>query len=533
MPLPAAFLPLRHPNFRLLWVATLFSNMGGWVQNTGAGWLMTSLDDRPAMVSAVQAASLLPVFLLAAPAGALADIVDRRRFLITAQLWMTGVALLLCLLAALEVVGPWGLLALTFALGIGTAVNFPAWAAVTPELVPRSDLAQAIVLNGIGFNLARSVGPALGGVLIGLAGPQAAFAMNAACVLVLVGALVAWRRQPERGRLPNERFWPAVRAGLRFTAASPVLRGTILRAVVSFFAGAAVWGLLPLLVRRQLGLGPEAFGLMLAAMGIGAVSAGFVLPRLRARFNSSRLLIAGTAAMGVALTALGFSTHWLPAGAAMLIYGGCWIAAASTLTASAQLACPAWVRARAMGVFQVATFGAMALGSTLAGLTGAAFGIPATLAGFGLFGAVGAWLLRRLPMENPPPVSPAARAAAAAPPVPEAVAPELAAILAAGSGRVLETVHYLVPAPERDGFLRTMREVRGVRLRAGAVVWRLYEDVAHPERFMEMWAVESWGEHLREESRQTEHDAVVLARAARLHRGEEAPEARRYLNLEP
>ncbi|MDT8267559.1 MFS transporter, partial [Roseomonas sp. DSM 102946] len=173
MPLPAAFQPLRHPNFRLLWTATLFSNMGLWVQNTGAGWLMTILDGRPGMVALVQTASLLPVFLLAMPAGALADILDRRRFLIGAQLWMCFSALLLCLLAAVGLIGPWGLLALTFALGIGSAINFPAFSAVTPELVPRADLAQAIVLNGIGFNLARALGPALGGLLMGVAGPQA------------------------------------------------------------------------------------------------------------------------------------------------------------------------------------------------------------------------------------------------------------------------------------------------------------------------------------------------------------------------
>ncbi|MDT8329691.1 MFS transporter [Roseomonas gilardii] len=531
MPLPAAFQPLRHPNFRLLWTATLFSNMGLWVQNTGAGWLMTILDGRPGMVALVQTASLLPVFLLAMPAGALADILDRRRFLIGAQLWMCFSALLLCLLAALGAIGPWGLLALTFALGIGSAINFPAFSAVTPELVPRADLAQAIVLNGIGFNLARALGPALGGLLMGMAGPQATFALNAACVMVLVVALFLWRRQAPAGRLPNEHFLSAMRTGVRFVVASPALRGTILRSLVTFFAGAAIWGLLPLLVRRQLGLGPEAYGLMLAAMGTGAVCAGFLLPSLRSRMSFSTLVVLGTTAMGAALVVLGLSRHWLPAILAMLVYGACWISAASTFGASAQLSAPSWVRARAMGLYQVATFGAMALGSVLSGAAGEAFGIPATLAGFGIGGAIGAWALQRLPMENPPPPPPPG--ADILHPAPESPDPGLASVLARDALPVMESVRYLVPEVDRAEFLAAMREVRGVRMRAGAVNWRLYEDVAHPERFVELWTMESWMEHLREAGRMTDADAAILARAAALHRGSEPALAGRYLSLEP
>ena len=529
MPLPAAFVPLRHPAFRLLWCATLVSNLGGWVQNTGAGWLMTSLDGRPLMVSLVQAASLLPVFLLALPAGALADIVDRRRFLIAAQLWMSAVALALCLLSAFGLVGAWGLLGLTFALAIGSAVNFPAFAAVTPELLPRQDLAQGIVLNGIGFNLARALGPALGGLLIGVAGVQAAFALNAACVLVLVVALFLWRREARDDRLPNEHFLSAMRAGLRYVRASPALRGTITRAMVAFFAGAAVWGLLPLLVRQQLGLGPEAFGLMLAAMGTGAVGAGFVLPRLRARFDSSRLVVLGSVALGVSLTVLGLAPHWLPAGLAMLAYGASWIAVASTLSAAAQLSSPSWVRARSMGLFQVATFGAMALGALLSGVLGGYVGIPAALAAFGAAGAVGGFLLRRLPMEAAAPAAGTGAAAA----LPEAPAPELASLLHQGSGHLLESVHYLIDPADRAAFLEAMREVRGVRQRSGAIAWRLAEDIAHPERFVEVWTMESWTDHLREEGRLTADDAAILSRAAAMHRAQAGPETGRYLNVEP
>src|SRR5690349_23472916 len=243
-PALGAFAPLRHSVFRSLWIANLASNTGIWLQNAGAGWLMTSLAPSPLMVSLVQAAAMLPVFLFALPGGALADILDRRLTLIAAQLWIAVMGVLLAALTAAGVLGPWGLLALTFAIGAGTALNFPAWAATTPDLVPREDLVGAIALNGIGFNLARALGPALGGFVLAAAGPAAAFALNALTFLVLLGALVAWRRPASpRATLPREHLVGAMRAGLRFVAAAPAMRAAILRACAFFFA-AAVWALL-------------------------------------------------------------------------------------------------------------------------------------------------------------------------------------------------------------------------------------------------------------------------------------------------
>jgi MFS family permease len=277
-PSAGAFAPLRHPVFRALWIANLASNTGMWIQNTGAGWLMTSLAPSPLMVSLVQAAAMLPVFLFALPGGALADILDRRLTLIAAQLWIAVMGVLLAALTAAGVLGPWGLLALTFAIGAGTALNFPAWAATTPELVPREDLVGAIALNGIGFNLARALGPALGGFVLAAAGPAAAFALNALTFFALLGALIAWRRPAgPRATMPRERLLGAMRAGLRFVAAAPAMRAAILRACAFFFFASAVWALLPVVVREQLGLGPAVFGLMLAVVGAGAVAAGTVM----------------------------------------------------------------------------------------------------------------------------------------------------------------------------------------------------------------------------------------------------------------
>lgn len=528
MQAPAAFLPFRHPAFRTLWLATLVSNIGGWIQSTGAGWLMTSLSPSPVMVSLVQVASLLPVFLFALPAGALADIMDRKRFLLGTQLWIFATALVLCGLTAAGLLGPWGLLALTFLIGIGAAANFPAFAATTPELVPRGDLVQAIVLNAMGFNLARAIGPAVGGVVLGWAGAQVAFGLNAACFLVLITALFLWKRVPEVETTPKERLLPAIQSGVRYVLASPVMRGVIIRSTLAFFAGSAVWGLLPLIVRFRLGLGPAAFGLMLGAMGVGAVACSFFLPALRNRLSRSDTVVACTCAVGIAIILLGLSHHWAPAGFAMLLYGAAWLGMTSTLSASSQLAARPWVRARAIGLFQVCTFGALALGSTLAGIGGEFIGIPATLLAFGAASIALALLTRHLPLEAAP-VAPAA--AHLTEPLPEAPDPDLLPALRGDDGRVLESVRYAVPTASRSAFLAAMAEVRGVRLRAGAIVWRLYEDVAHPERYVELWAVGSWTDHLREQARLSEADHAILAAAVAFQIEGTQPEAERFVQL--
>src|SRR5215211_3133378 len=290
----SAFAPLRHPAFRALWIANLASNTGMWIQNTGAGWLMTSLAPSPLMVSLVQAAAMLPVFLFALPGGA------------AAHLWIAAMGVLLAVLAAADALGPWGLLALTFAIGAGTAGNFPAWAAATPELVPREDLVGAIALNGVGFNLARALGPALGGFVLAASGPAAAFALNALAFLALLGALLAWRRPAAaRGGLPRERLLGAMRAGLGFVAAAPAMRAAILRACAFFVFASAVWALLPLVVRERLELGPAAFGLMLAVVGGGAVAAGVVMPAVRARLARGPLVFWASLLAGAAMALLG------------------------------------------------------------------------------------------------------------------------------------------------------------------------------------------------------------------------------------
>jgi MFS family permease len=508
-----------------------------WIQNTGAGWLMTSLAPSPAMVSLVQAAAMLPVFLFALPGGALADILDRRLTLITAQIWIAAAGIGLAALAAVGLLGAWTLLALTFVIGAGTAVLFPGWAAATPELVAPDDLAQAIALNGVGFNLARALGPALGGFAIAMAGPAAAFCLDAVGFLVLLWALVAWRRPvPPRSDVPTERLLSAMRAALRFAIAVPIMRAAILRACAFFFFASPLWALLPLVVRQGLGLGPTAFGLMLGAAGCGAVTAGLVLPVIRERLSPGRLVLLGSLLAYAAMVLLALSPHWAPAALAVVLFGAAWLAAGTTLGAVAQMTAPAWAQARALGVCQVSFFGAQAIGSAVWGWVGTRLDVPMALALCAATGAVAAGLVRpwRLSGFMPDRAKALAKKFVAMPlPRPEPPAPALTSLLHSDSGRVLEAVHYRVDPANREAFLTAMREVRHVRLRAGALVWRLYEDVARPDRWTELWTMESWTDHLREAHRLDEADRAALARAVAMHQGDEPPQIARHLNVDP
>jgi MFS family permease len=332
--------------------------------------------------------------------------------------------------------------------------------------------------------------------------------------------------------LPKEHFVGAMGAGVRFVGASPAMRAAILRACAFFFFTAAIWALLPLVVRERLGLGPDAFGLMLAAMGIGSVGTGFALPRIGARLKErGRTVLAASLLAAAVMALLGLARHWLPAALAMVLFGVAWISAASTLQTAAQLAAPAWVRARAIGIYQLSFFGALALGSVLWGWAGDAFGLAATLGAAGALGAATAAAVRPWRLDPPP----AREAPSVAMPRPEDPDAEFVRVLTAPgrSGRVLEVVRYRIDPAGRAAFLRAMAEVRRVRQRSGALVWRLYEDIAHPELWVELWVVESWTEHLREAGRLTEEDRATLAHAAALHRGERPPEAARFLHVSP
>ena len=294
MRLPAALVPLRNGTFRHLWTASVIGWLGTWLQNTGAGWLMTSLAPQPIIVAMVQAATIMPVFLLALPGGALADIVDRRVFLLGTQIWTILAATLLAILTVLHLMTAGWLLALTFAIGIGTALTAPAWSAIVPELVPREDMVQAIALNGIGYNLTRAVGPAIGGFLILLGGSSLAFSMYAVSILAVISALFVWRRERRFTGLPREHFMSAMRAGMRFVRNTSAIQAAMVRTAAYSIPASAPWALLPLYVRRDLMLGPGMYGVILGMMGIGGVTSGMLLPIVRGKVSRGGTVVGCT-----------------------------------------------------------------------------------------------------------------------------------------------------------------------------------------------------------------------------------------------
>jgi MFS family permease len=530
MALPPALLPLRHPVYARLWFAYVVTSLGTWLQNTGAGWLMTSLSPNPLTVSLVQAATIMPFFLLALPAGAMADIIDRRLFLVGTQVWTMAAAAVLAGMTIAHITTPASLLILTFAIGIGAAMTGPAWGAIVPELVPREDLVQAIALNGIGFNIARALGPALAGFLVVLAGSGFAFALFAVSILAVVGALLSWRRVQPRGSLPREHLMSAIRAGVRFVANTPGMRATMVRSFAYALPAAAPWAVLPLVVREQLRLGAGMYGLILGLMGVGGVASGLLLPTIRHYANRSTIVFASSLCSCVGMAVLGLSRHWIPAALGMALFGVGWVAAFSTLQAAAQLVAPPWVRARALAIYQLSYNGALAFGSFGWGWLGTAIGLSGVLLAAAAGGAVAAVGVRGFGIDQAAANTPSD---ALPQPPPEAAAAELAALLPHARGRLMETMHYRVTPAQRDAFLETMAEVRMVRGRAGALAWQLYEDIAHPDGWMETWAMESWIDHLREATRLSAGDQAALERASRFQRDPSVPMPHRYIAVEP
>ncbi len=532
MRVPAALIPLRNATFRGLWLANVVAWLGTWLQNTGAGWLMTSLAPEPLIVAMVQAATIMPVFLLALPGGALADIVDRRVFLIGVQFWTILVAVALATLTVLHAMTAFWLLALTFGIGIGSALTAPAWSAIVPELVPREDLVQAIALNGIGYNLTRAVGPAIAGFLILLGGSSLAFSLYAVSIVAVLGTLFTWHRGRRFTGLPREHLLSAMRAGIRYVRNTPAVQYAMVRTIAYSIPAAAPWALLPLLVRQHLGLGPGMYGVILGMMGIGGVTSGMLLPMVRGHIDRGTTVIGCTLFSCAGILLLGLSHHWLPAALGMLLFGVGWTSAYATIQAAAQLVCPPWVRARSLAIYQLAQNGALTAGSFGWGVLGGYIGLADTLlvaAGIGL--ALGFIVrnysidlsLGRTERDFTEPVLP----------TPEAPAAELVPLLRRARGRVMETVHYRVDQQQRPAFLAAMAEVRKVRGRAGALFWQLYEDVAHPEGWMEVWSMESWTDHLREVTRLSEEDRAVLARAGVFQCGGEGPRPARYIAVDP
>ncbi len=507
--------PLREPVFRALWIASLTSNIGTWMQNVGAAWLMTSLTPSPVVVALVQAATSLPVFLVGLPAGALADIVDRRRLLIVSQGWMLLSAAALGLLTLIGFMSPWILLALTFALGLGAAMNAPAWQAIVPEVVSPSKLQEAVALNAAGFNVARAVGPALGGLTVAAVGPGPVFLLNAASFIAVMLVVYRWNRQRATSRLPAEHVISAMRAGIRYVRNAPSLQAVLVRSGVLIVCAAGLWALLPLVARDQLGLGATGYGVLLGCLGIGAVTGATLLPRIKRKFSLDMLVTGATVVFAVATAALAYVQNVFLVGAAMVAGGIAWIALMSSFNAAAQTAAPEWVRARALAVYLIVFQGGMAVGSILWGALAARMGIRAALlvAVFGLIAGLMLITRYRLAEGEKIDLTPSLH-------WPE---PRMIVGLQPEGGPVLVEVEYLIELDRAHEFTKAMDDVRRERLRDGALRWELFTDSVNPNRFVETFLLESWLEHMRQHERVTRSDRMAEELARAFHIGAGTP----------
>jgi MFS family permease len=385
-----AWSPFQHRDFALLWTAALLSNTGSWMHEAAAGWLMTSLAPTPFMVAMVQAATTLPVFLLALPAGALADRADRRRLLLLVQGYMLVLAALLGALVLAHAATTTWLLAITFGLGIGTAITVPTWQAILPQLVPRTNLPPAVALHAVGINLSRAIGPALGGLLIVALGIAWPFFVNALSFVAILVALWWWRPAATApSAATSESLLASIRTGLAHAPGNRVLRNTLLRSAAFYLFGSAYWALLPLVARQQLQGDARLFGVLVGCIGVGAVAGALFLPRLRVRFGLDGTLLAGT--LGTALAMTGYALLRVPALGMLvsLLAGAAWIAALSSLNVAAQLAVPDWIRARGMALYSAVFYGCLAAGSMVWGQVANRIGLAPVL----LIAAAGAVLM--------------------------------------------------------------------------------------------------------------------------------------------
>ncbi|MCC8363703.1 MFS transporter [Lysobacter sp. A6] len=520
---PGAWAPLGVPAFRSLWLAIVIGNIGTWVNDVAAAWLMTELTDAPLMIAAVQSATSLPMVVLALVAGTLADLVDRRRLLIVMQLWMMAVATALAVLAWLGQLHAWSLLALTFAIGAGAALAMPAQSAVTQELVPRPLVAPAIALSSVGMNIARSIGPALGGTIVAVAGVAAAFAINAISFLGTVFVLLRWKRTPAAaaGHAPPENFIGAFRAGLRFAWHAPAFRSVIVRAACFFVFASALTALLPLVVRRTLQGGAGTFGLLLGCIGVGALFGAALLPRVRARWGADRLIVGGAVGYAVCIALVAQVTAVWPACIVMLAAGMTWIAVLSSFQAAAQLSVPAWVRARALSLYIMTFAGGMALGSLAWGSVAQFASVPMALRIAALGTIVASLWAGRYRIGDVAHLDLA--------PSGHWPQPIMAAVLEGDRGPVLVTVEYAVAPGENARFHALMAALGESRRRDGALQWSVLEDVAQPGTWLESFIVGSWSEHLRQHQRVTGEERRLQAGIAEALVPGAAPVVRHFL----
>ena len=506
----------------MIWTASLVSNFGSLIQAVGASWMMTSIAPSPDMVALVQASTTLPIMLLSLPSGATADIWDRRLVMLIAQVAMLIAALALTVIAYAGQITPWTLLTLTFLLGCGVALYGPAWQSSVGEQVPRADLPAAVALNSVSFNIARTAGPAIGGVIVAKAGPPAAFLVNSVSYVGLIVVLCLWRRPRPAPFLPPENMLMAMGAGLRYARLSPEIRTVLIRGVVFGILGSSIWALMPLIARDLIGGDAVTYGVLLGSFGIGAVLGALTSTMLRKRYTNEVIVQWSTVGFGVGSMLTSISSWHSLSMPALMLGGASWVLALSTFNVTVQVSSPRWVVGRTVAIYQMVTFGGLATGSWLSGLVAREFGLSRCLLVTGALMAVSAALGRRLPLRQPEglnldpgrTISSESRA-------------QLDRLI--DTGPVVVTVEYRIAVEDAEPFRIAMRELRRIRRRDGAKRWSLMQDMAAPEIWIERYHSPNWVEHLRRHHRFTVSDREIERKALDFHQGPEPPHVRHLI----
>ena len=513
--------PFRNETYRLIWAASLISNFGGLVQSVGAAWMMASISPSANMVALVQASTSLPIMLFSVAAGALADNFDRRRLMLSAQCFMLVVSIALTLCAWQGLITPWLLLTFTFLIGCGTALNNPAWQASVGDMVPREGLPAAVSLNSMGFNITRSVGPAIGGVIVAAGGAAAAFAANALSYFALLYALFRWKPNVPRSALPREDFGRAISAGLRYVSMSPNICKVLLRGFAFGLATSSILSLLPLIARDIVSGGPLTYGILLGCFGLGAIGGALLNASVRERFSSETIARLAFTGFAVSACVSALSTSALLAGAVLPIAGASWVLALSLFNTTVQLSTPRWVVARALSLYQTTTFGGIAAGSWIWGATADTHGAQTALIASAVTMIAGAALGLRfsLPELESLNVDPLGRFSE----------PDLPLDLKPRSGPIVILIDYEIDEKDIPEFLETMTERRRIRIRDGAGQWALMRDLENPTVWTETYHVPTWVEYVRHNQRRTLADAANGEKLRLLHRGADAPRVHRMI----
>lgn len=514
--------PFRSRIFALIWSASLVSSFGSLIQAVGASWLMTSIAPTADMVALVQTSTALPIMLLSLPSGATADIWDRRLLMIIAQSMMLVVAAVLTVIGFMGLITPWSLLGLTFLLGCGTALYAPAWQSSVGEQVPRADLPSAVALNSLAFNIARTAGPAIGGVIVAAAGAPVAFLINGVSYVGLIVVLASWKRPRPAPFLPPENVLMAMGAGLRYSRLSPEIRSVLIRGGAFGFLGSSVWSLMPLIARDLIGGNAVTFGVLLGAFGIGAVLGALSSATLRRRYTNQAIAQASTVGFGIGTVVTAVSSWHALSMAALMLSGASWVLALSTFNVTVQTSSPRWVVGRTVAIYQMVTFGGLAFGSWLSGVVAHELGLVTCLVSSGVLMVLSALLGRRFPLRQPEGLnldpsrtwSNVSRA-------------QLDRLI--DTGPVVVTVEYRIAVDDAEPFRLAMRELRRIRRRDGAKRWSLMQDMAAPEIWIERYHSPNWVEHLRRHHRFTVSDREIERKVLDFHQGPDAPRTRHLI----